>query len=426
MLRSLCGHIGRIPIKTLSSPTGFLLTRRFTSQPTGNMASAWKRATSDVIDFGIGQPSKNLLPMDLISDAVSDVAKRCRNDTFDVRDVLQYGDNSGQAPVLESIAKWLSKEYESDVSADRLFLTNGSSSALEIVCATLTQPGDLVLIEDPTYFLALSVFNDHSLRCLPVPADHNGLDLEALEDILDQNPEVKFIYTIPSYGNPSSSTMPLSARKKFAAILEKRKLLAVTDDVYQSLYFPTPTGVSQKPPSVMSSICPDWCISLGSFSKLLAPGLRFGWVQSPERVHSAIQNRGYVNSGGGLHPFAGAIVYSLVESGRFDVHLDALRKTLGERKGAMCEALRVGLAGTDVTFTDSDGGYFVWLTCPGRDMTALMVDCKEAGVSYTPGSKASVDGKAHGHCARLSFAYYNIDEIQLGIDRLCTVLKKQT
>eukprot|EP01134_Creolimax_fragrantissima_P007560 CFRG7560T1 len=386
------------------------------------MQSAWQRDTESVIDFSIGQPSKDLLPIDLLNEAVNDVTKRCHENTMDVRDVLQYGDNRGQQQVLCSIAKWLTIQYGSPVLPESLFLTNGSSSALEIVCACLTMPGDFVLVEDPTYFLAMSVFKDHGLNCIAVPSDHNGLDLFALEVILMKKRKPKFVYTIPTFGNPTSSTMPGPARKKFAELLEKYDLLAVTDDVYQLLHFPSQEAVSSEPPQLMAVYCPDRCISLGSFSKILAPGLRFGWIQGPHSVLARLENRGFVNSGGGLHPFAGAIIYSLIETGKLDKHLAQVRDTLSERKRAMCHALKSGLSGSNCTFAEENGGYFVWLVAPERDLTELLPECLSAGVAYTPGSKTSVEGTAHKDCARLSFAYYDIPQLIDGVERLCRML----
>jgi DNA-binding transcriptional MocR family regulator len=220
------------------------------------------------IDFGIGQPHVDILPLEQLAEAATH-----RFEQGD-RNILQYGMQQGNANFRNSLARFLSAQYERAVDPDHLFITAGISQALDQICALHTRPGDTVIVEEPSYFLALRIFADYKLKVISTPIDEDGIIIEALEEKL-ANQKPVFIYTIPVFHNPAGVTLSVNRREKLVNLAEKYGFLVVADEVYQMLaYSATP------PPPMTYFDTSARVLSLGSFSKILAPGLRLGWMQA--------------------------------------------------------------------------------------------------------------------------------------------------
>ena len=218
------------------------------------------------IDFGIGQPQVDILPLDQLAKAATH-----RFGQGD-RKILQYGMQQGNGNFRISLAEFLSAEYDVPVDPDHLFITAGISQALDQICALHTRPGDTVIVEEPSYFLALRIFCDYELKVISTPIDENGLIIEALEEKLVKHKPV-FIYTIPAFHNPAGVTLSTNRREKLVSLGEKYDFLIVADEVYQMLSY------TSSPPLPMTYFDTSArVLSLGSFSKILAPGLRLGWI----------------------------------------------------------------------------------------------------------------------------------------------------
>ena len=361
-----------------------------------------------MIDFGNGQPSLSSLPMAALRIATEDCL--ARGDAS----LLQYGENQGDAAFRASLAAFLTRRYAWPVHAEHLMVTAGASQALDLVCTRFTKPGDTILVEEPTYFLALEVFRDHGLKVVGIPIDGEGMRIDALEDALQRHTPA-LLYTIPSFQNPTGTTMSASRRAALIAISRAHDLLIVADEVYHLLDF----GVA--PPRPLASYAESArVLSLGSFSKVCAPGLRLGWIHgAPDRLDTLMRS-GLVQSGGGLNPFTSGVVRSLLDLGLADTTLDALRAVYAERSAVLCGALREQLPA--VTFVEPRGGYFVWVALPNAmPAAALLPRAKAAGVTFHPGGRfVSRDGFAHA--MRLSFAHYDAPTLVEGVERLARAM----
>ena len=367
---------------------------------------------SDRIDLSIGQPGTSLLPLALLAQA----AEHCLN--RDNPYILAYGAEQGNWYFHDVLAGFLSEHYKHRVDPGHLFTTTGISQGLDFICGLFTQPGDTIFVENPTYSLALGIFADHGLNVVGLPMDEDGLIIEALEDALaDQKPV--FCYTIPTFHNPTGCNLSASRRQKLVELSQKHHFLVVADEVYQLLAY---TGT---PPAPMAKFTEAATVlSLGSFSKILAPGLRLGWIQTHPDLMSRLTTNGVIYSGGGLNPFTSAIVQSAIELGLQHKQLSYLKKIYLSRKIALNSALRKYLP-DNISFVEPDGGFFTWVELPsGIDAEKLLAEAHTHDVGFAPGMAFSPQMNLINYI-RLCFAYYEESELKEGAKRLASVVKRQ-
>ena len=365
-----------------------------------------------VIDLGWGHPSPRLHPVDVLRRA----AEIALEDGAPVP--LQYGATQGYGPLLYSLAEFLSAQesYTSDLSPAELFITAGSSQAIDHATTLFTRTGDTVFVEEPTYYLIQSIFEDHGLNVAGVPTDGDGLRMDALESMLESPdiPRPKMLYIIPTYQNPSGSVLPADRRRKLVELAQQYDFLVIADEVYHLLHYGEP------PPTPIASFddSDEGCVlSLGSFSKILAPGLRTGWIHARPPLIQRFANAGLTISGGGLNHFTSTLVHAVLEQGMLQDNIAVLRRTYAERVSVMSAALREHL-GDAVEFTAPGGGYFFWLTFnDGTNTDMLLPIAQEYGVNYRPGTAFSAsDGFTDA--VRLAFALYEPDLLAEGIRRI--------
>ncbi|MGQ4809120.1 2-aminoadipate transaminase [Candidatus Entotheonellaceae bacterium PAL068K] len=371
-----------------------------------------------VIDLGWGHPSPRLHPLAALQQAANHLFANTQVAA------VQYGAEQGFGPLLESLAAFLSQQeaYAMQVEPETLFLTAGASQALDLACTRLTKPGDTVWVEEPTYYQVQRIFADHHLRVIGVPTDAAGVCLEALAALLADatSPRPTLLYTIPTFQNPAGSVLPPERRRALLDLAQHYCFTVVADDVYHLLYY----GVPPPPPLVAFDTSASGCvISLGSFSKILAPGLRLGWVQAHPRLIQRFVQAGMVASGGGLNPFTAALVHATLELGLLAPNIATLRTTYGERVRALDAALRTHLR-HDVCYTLPGGGYFFWLTCQDDvDTEALLPLAQQVGLSYRPGQAFST-ARLFPQALRVSFALYEADALDQGVARLAEALAR--
>jgi 2-aminoadipate transaminase len=364
----------------------------------------------DFIDLGAGEPQLDLLPLDMIRNAAAHRLSQNENE------FLQYGVEQCDGYFRAALAKFLSPRYGFPVSHEQLFVTSGISSALDLLCTLFTQPGDTVFVEEPTYFLALRIFADHGLRVASIRTDESGLVMDDLVHALKES-RPKFIYVIPSFQNPSGHTLPPERRKQLVELAQKHNFLIIADEVYQFL------GYTQTPPtSFGAEIDSGQVISVNSFSKILAPGLRLGWLHSNSTVIQRIITCGLLDSAGGLNPFTSAIVRSLIENGDLDKNISHLVNVLGKRVQVMDESLREHLP--QVSYTKPHGGYFFWVQSPNTDVQELQKKAQAYKVGLRPGIRFSSRNSLTDYF-RLSVSFYGEGEIMKGILRLRDCLQNK-
>lgn len=363
---------------------------------------------SDFIDLGTGDPNPCLLPLDLIRDAAT------HRLGLGEREFLQYGLEQGDGYFRAALAEFLSARYGFSVSHDELFTTAGISSALALLCSLFTKPGDTIFVEEPSYFLALRIFADYGLRVVSIRTDEAGLVIDDLIHALNES-KPKFLYIVPTFQNPSGHTLPQERREQLVELAKQHDFLILADEVYQFLSY------TQTPPKSFGSyIDSEHVISLGSFSKILAPGLRLGWLQMHVSIMQKITACGMLDSGGGMNPFTSAIVRSLIENGGLDRNISTLLGVLGERVRVMSELLQKHIP--QARFTPPQGGYFFWLHVPGMDAKELRKKAQAYKTDLRPGVLFSSKNGLSEYF-RLSVSYYDVARIEEGILRLTQCFK---
>jgi len=364
-----------------------------------------------MIDFGVGQPSPALLPLAQLKKAAA--SRLDGNDPS----FLAYGANQGDGYFRAVLADYLHEHYHIPVDADQLLVTSGASMGLDLLCTLFARAGDTIFVEEPSYFLALRIFADHRLKIISLPMDAGGLNIEALEEKLIRHRPV-LLYTIPTFHNPSSVTLGAERRKQLVELSRRHNFLIIADEVYHLLNY----AKAPPPPPMAGYVDADTIFSLGSFSKILAPGLRLGWIQTGPQLLEQIVDCGLLDSGGGLNPFTSALVRSAIEMGLQQTQLATLLTTYTERKVALSNALKEYLP-ESVRFIEPDGGFFIWLVLPeGVDAEQMRVEARQKNVGFLPGVKFSSAGKLE-NCVRLSFSYFDVPELEEGARRLAEVFK---
>jgi DNA-binding transcriptional MocR family regulator len=363
-----------------------------------------------IINFGVGHPSDDLLPVDLLRAAADEYLREAPAGD------LNYGTRQGAPVFRETLAAFLGSSYGAPASAEGLFVTGGISQALDTVCLQLTDPGDTIFIEEPTYSRMFRIFADHGLNVVGIPVDEDGLVIDVLVSELART-RPKFLYTIPSFHNPGGQTLSANRREQLLELSREFDFLIVADEVYQLLFYDDP------PPAAFGCRADsERVLSLGSFSKILAPGLRLGWIQtSPPLIERLLEN-GAVCSGGSLNHFTSLVVRPIIESGRLASHIERLRDAYRLRVETMDTALHEHLEGV-ASWRRPGGGYFFWLELAGDiDTTELNRRADRHDVLFDPGEHSSCCGGLTNFL-RLCFAYYGDAEIREGVARLAAALR---
>jgi len=276
-------------------------------------------------------------------------------------------------------------------------------------------------VEEPSYFLALRILReDFRLNAVPIPSDENGLRMDALEEALAQQQPL-FVYTIPAFQNPTGHTLSAQRREGLVALAHKHNFTIVADEVYQLLHY-NATQPAPHPAPLAARTESGRVLSIGSFSKILAPGLRLGWIQAAPELVQRFITCGLVDSGGGLNHFTSNLVRVALERGWQADYLAGLREIYRRRIDVMDAALHRHV-GDLAQWQKPDGGYFFWLEMDeGMDTSARLAAAHAAGVGFLPGVRCSSVGGL-GNYLRLSFAHFGEAEIAEGVARLGQVLR---
>ena len=331
---------------------------------------------------------------------------------------LQYGATEGFGPLRDQLASFMGTK-DVTVTANELIVTTGSQQALDLLGKTMISPGDKVIVEGPTFLATIQCFRLYGAELISAPCDGHGVKTDELEKLIAEH-KPKFVYLIPTFGNPSGALLSLERRKKVLEMAVKYNTLIVEDDPYGDLYFNEPP-----PPSLLalSSGVPgsrDLIAYCGSLSKVLSPGLRGGWMAAqPELLAKATMCKQF--SDAHTSTFAQATAAQYLKAGRMPATLANVRQTYAERAKAMGEALTREL-GEAVEFTQPQGGLFFWARLTGKggkvkDAGEFAKRAIEQGVAFVPGAPFYA---AHPDVAtfRLSFATAGVDKILEGVGRL--------
>lgn len=362
-----------------------------------------------VTNFGLGYPSPDLLPDDLIAKQMADYAHHpSRND------ILQYSYQQGYENFRVHLSNFIKIMSGRDVDPDNLFVSNGISGGLHLTCSILTKTNDLIFVEDTSYFIGIKIFQSLGLNVVDIKTQQAGIDFNHLEAKLEAGEIPKIFYVIPFNHNPRGYNWSETAKQRLVELSQKYGFYIVSDEVYEYLHF-----AEEHPYKSFHNYPNDRVVALNTFSKILAPGLRLGWIEtSPEIIKRLCENPVIV-SGGAVNPIGSIIVESLLEFGLIN-HLRKLRTTLAKRRTAMIEGLLQHFS-ENVQWTTPNGGYFVWVKFPVDWITrpeCLEFMLKEYGVKYQPGINFNLSRTQFRDCIRLSFSYYTPDAIHKGLEQL--------
>jgi DNA-binding transcriptional MocR family regulator len=356
------------------------------------------------ISFARGAPSPECLDAELLASGASAARER------DGATILSYGPGGGYGPLRELLAA------RHGVDPARVFATTGGLQGFVLYSTVqlLRRPGR-VLVEAPTYDRPLKLLRWHGAEIVGVPMDDEGLDPDALEAELARGGDVSFLYTIPTFQNPSGRTLGEDRRRRIVELGEQYDLHVLEDDPYGLVRY------SGDPiPSIHSLEGGQRVTFTSSFSKTVAPGLRVGWFVVPETMRADYDDRA-VSTYISPPTLPQAVVHELFARGAFEPNLERIKGILGAQRDAMLAALEAELAGR-VTWSDPDGGYFLWLELgDGVDATALLGTATEAGVTFVRGADFFVDG-AGASAARLAFSYEPPERIAEGVRLLASFL----
>ena len=336
---------------------------------------------------------------------------------------LQYGATEGYQPLREQLSAFMASKGAQGVAPENLIVTTGSQQALDLLGKTLVSPGDKVIVEGPTFLATIQCFRLYGADLVSAPIDGQGVQTDALEKLIVEH-RPKFVYLIPTFGNPSGAMLSLERRKKVLELAVKYQTVVVEDDPYGDLYFG-----EAPPPSLLalSATVPgsrELLVHCGSLSKVLSPGLRVGWMIAPaDLLAKATMCKQF--SDAHTSTFAQATAAQYLKAGRMPGTLAHVRTVYAERAQAMGDALRQEL-GDAIEFVQPQGGLFVWarLTGAGGKVADGNVFAKNAidkGVAFVPGTPffcANPDAAT----LRLSFATADVDKIREGVGRLAQAL----
>ncbi len=315
--------------------------------------------------------------------------------------------------------------YGISVSADNILITSGSQQALDLIGKVFINPGDRILVEEPTYLGALQAWNAYGAEYVTVPMDEDGMVTEALENALRSG--VKFIYVLPNFQNPTGVTLSLERRHQLIEIADRYGVPIIEDDPYGQLRYegenlPSIVNLDNEYRKNGSNEYGGNVIYLSTFSKTLAPGLRLAWVIAPAQV---IRKLVQAKQGADLHTatFNQIVAYEVARGGFLDRHIWLIRRVYGERRNIMLDAMEE-MFPPGVTWTRPQGGLFLWGIVPkGLDTAELFKVAVKRKVAFVPGASFYATGGGE-NTMRLNFSYSNPDQIQTGIERLANVLKE--
>lgn len=374
----------------------------------------------EIISFAGGLPAAEVFPAREIAAA----SQRLLEEKGSL--ALQYGASEGYLPLRELIVERM-RRYGIEVSPANVLITCGSQQALDLIARLLVNPGDRVLVEKPTYMGAIQAFNAYQPEWISVPIDDDGVSIEEFEAALRSGP--KFLYLLPNFQNPGGVTMSGERRRRIVDLANHYGVPILEDDPYGQLRY----RGEHLPPLVKLDAEMHDCdhgqhaftgnvIYLSTLSKILAPGLRIGWIVAPEDVVGKLVQ---IKQGADLHTgtFAQMVAHETAKDGFLDRHVRRIREVYGERLIAMLAAMERHFP-SEVRWTRPDGGLFLWVTLPpGTNTNDLLEEALACNVAFVPGSPFHADGGGE-NTMRLNFSYCSPERAEEGIARLGALLKK--
>jgi len=361
-----------------------------------------------IISLAGGLPSADTFPIQAVRDASEKVLREAP------REALQYAASEGYAPLREWVAAHLAEQHGMRVHADQVLITTGSQQGLDLAAKVLIDAGSRVLVETPTYLGALQAFAPYEPRVESLASDHEGPLPAALAAAVAKD-RARFAYLLPNFQNPTGHVYTQARRVALVAAARAANLPLIEDNPYGDLWYDAP------PPPPLATRWPEGVLYLGSFSKVLSPGLRLGYLVAPPALYPKLLQ---AKQAADLHTsiFNQRVVYEVIRNGLLDVHVPTIRARYKAQRDAMETALEKHLAGL-AQWQRPVGGMFFWLELPaGLDAMALLPRAVEAGMAYVPGEPFFASAPVC-NTLRLSFVTVAANRIEAGVAALAGVLR---
>jgi 2-aminoadipate transaminase len=393
-----------VPVQEILSERGKQLSATVRLQP----------SREGVISFAAGFPAPDVLPYEDIAAATA------RAVTTHGEWPLQYGPTFGYAGLLDLLVEKLNRDQGIACARENLILTAGGSQALALLCELFLDRGDTILSEAPTWAGAVHTFKNLGVNIVSVPVDEQGADADALEarlkELRAQGIAPKAFYIIPNFQNPYGVTTTLERRKRIVELAREYNFAIFEDDAYFDLRFS-----GEKLPTLYSLDGGDHVLYFGTFSKILSPGMRLGWVVG----NPALVNRlGVLKVDGSTNPFAAHVAYEYCKDGVLEGRIQELIATYRHRRDYMLGELNERMP-EGVTWAVPDGGFFVWLNLlDGVDATRVLQRCRERNVEILPGTANFFDGGGRSNI-RLSFSYVTDEQTTRGMQILAEAIQAE-
>lgn len=390
----------------------FKFSKRVPADGTDAVGAILKAAADPkIISFAGGLPAPELFPVEGMKEATDKVYAEHG------QQALQYGAAKGVTELRELILKRVKEKENVDAKLENVMVTTGSEQAIDLVGKAFINPGDTVLVEEPTYLCALDVFRSYGANFVSVPMDDDGMKMDALEEALKAHPETALVYTVPNFQNPTGRTMPAERRKKFAELAAKYDVPVLEDNPYGDIRF-----AGEHVPSVKSFDHAGKVFYMSTFSKILAPGFRLGWLVADPKV---IEKLTVLKQSADLHTdnLVQYVVTEFFKENDVDAHVKEISDLYGKRKQLMIDGIKKYFP-KDVKYTNPEGGMFLWVEVPGvTDTVELFKQCLEHNVAFVPGDPFFA-GKPQPGTFRLNYSNMQEDQIEVGLKRLGEALSQ--
>lgn len=371
------------------------------------------KATSDpsVIAFAGGSPAIDAFPCEEVKKLSAEILEE------NPVSALVYGVSEGYDPLRKTVKAWLKAKENIGTEDDSLIITSGGTQVMDLATRVLATEGDTIICEEPSFVGSLNCFRSHGLNIVGVPIDDDGMNIEALEKAIKENPDAKFIYTIPNFQNPGGTTLSLEKRKAMYKLAVENDIVIIEDNPYGKLRV---TG--DDVPAIKSFDEKGIVIYAGSFSKILAPGIRVAYALVPNWITPAFTIGKQVSDvhSGVLNQM---IVSRWFDEYDVDAHIENIKEIYRHKLNLMCDSLDEYCKG--ITYVRPEGGLFIWAKLPdGVDMVSYVKRLVEKKVAVVPGSAFMIDDTAHCQYVRLNFSTPSDENIVKGVQIMGEVLKE--
>lgn len=369
-----------------------------------------RMANPEIISLAGGNPASELFPGEELAEIAGDILRE--NPTL----ALQYGTTDGH-PRMKACAAARAKKVNSYSENDSIIIMTGANQGIDLTAKALLNKGDTVIVESPSFIGSLNAFRTYECKLAGVEVESDGMSMDGLEETLKNNSSVKMIYTIPTFQNPTGVTMSLEKRRKMLELASKYDVLILEDNPYGDLRF-----AGENVPTIKSMDTEGRVIYAGSFSKILSPGMRLGYIVASSAICEKIEILKQVND---VHTpvLTQLMCAEFMDRYNIDDYIEKNRRLYGEKCRVMLDAMQRYFPKGKVEWTVPEGGIFLWCKCPGiTDITPIVDKCLEEKVAIVPGSNFAVDMNAPSNQFRLNYSSATPDKIQTAVERLGNVL----